>query len=59
MELVESRVLRPYARWVISHRLFVALVILGITEFSNSRNARYSARSSATGSVSAARRAGK
>ncbi len=33
MEAVKSLFFRPYAQWIISHRLFVALVILGITAF--------------------------
>ena len=33
MEAVKSRFFRPYAQWIIAHRLLVALVILGITAF--------------------------
>ena len=33
MEVVKSRFFRPYAQWIISHRLLVAIVILGITAF--------------------------
>lgn len=33
MEVVKSRFFRPYAQWIISHRLVVAIVILGITAF--------------------------
>ncbi len=33
MEAVKSRFFRPYAQWVIAHRLLVTLVILGITAF--------------------------
>jgi len=34
---VESRFFRPYARWIIAHRLFVVIAILGITGFLMSR----------------------
>jgi predicted RND superfamily exporter protein len=37
MQLAESRLLRSYARWIVSHRLVVALVILGVTAFLISR----------------------
>lgn len=30
---IQSRIFRPYAQWIISHRLLVMLVILGITGF--------------------------
>ena len=33
MEAVKSRFFRPYAQWIIVHRLVVAVVILGITAF--------------------------
>ena len=33
MEAVKSRFFRPYAQWIIAHRLIVTLVILGITAF--------------------------
>ena len=33
MEAVKSRFFRPYAQWVIGHRLFVVIAILGITAF--------------------------
>ena len=33
MDVVKSRFFRPYAQWIISHRLLVAIVILGITAF--------------------------
>jgi predicted RND superfamily exporter protein len=34
---IQSRIFRPYAQWIISHRLLVMLVILGITGFLVSR----------------------
>jgi uncharacterized protein len=37
MEPARSAVLRPYARWIVSHRLIVVAVILGITAFLASR----------------------
>lgn len=33
MEAYRSRFFRPYAQWIISHRLFVVITILGITAF--------------------------
>ncbi|MBI3561721.1 MAG: MMPL family transporter [Gammaproteobacteria bacterium] len=33
MEVAKSRFFRPYAQWIISHRLLVVIVILGITAF--------------------------
>ncbi|MFZ5864220.1 MAG: efflux RND transporter permease subunit [Nitrospirota bacterium] len=33
MEVVKSRFFRPYAQWIIAHRLLVIIVILGITAF--------------------------
>ena len=33
MEAVKSRFFRPYAQWIIAHRLLVIIVILGITVF--------------------------
>ena len=33
MEAVKSRFFRPYAQWIIAHRLVVGIVILGITAF--------------------------
>lgn len=37
MEAIKSRFFRPYAQWIISHRLYVVIVILGITAFLMSR----------------------
>lgn len=37
MDPAESRLLRAYARWIVSHRVLVALVILAITGFLISR----------------------
>ena len=33
MNIVQSRFFRPYAQWIIAHRLLVTIVILGITAF--------------------------
>ena len=37
MEAAKSRFFRPYSEWIISHRLFVIIAILGITAFLMSR----------------------
>ena len=37
MEISKSRFLRPYVQWIISQRLLVVIVILGITTFLISR----------------------